>query len=422
MGMRGALALGALVFVSFGVSAANFPSSAVPLPANWPGPVFALSQAYPAQPPNDSAPWMAIDPRTNPNGYMSAVLKYSLEGNVQVDWRGQENPVRRWYHAPWLHWGDHGREPIHGLTMERVSGAGELAPSQPAGIQNWAVGMYNARAAATIGAVWQNGVAPNEAAAHFPLGSVAVKLLFTEATPQQVPYLAGSKMWQAYIYQDVNNAKSGAPRVVKQLSLLQVDIAVRDPRFNSTTGWIFGTFIYDSRQPGNNPYGKLRPVGLMWGNDQGIGPNEIQHGAKIQQSKLNPAERPIMLHYGWLNRLNGPVDNPKSSCLSCHSVSQWPASAQMTPTQYAEGSPQWMNWFRTIRSGQPFTPGDAALDYSLQLMFGIQNLAAWTNTCATNPNAPVVPSCPPPGNVANLVLDSVRKKGPIPLGHPVSRQ
>jgi hypothetical protein len=422
MGMRGASAFGALVFASFSVSAANFPSTAVPLPPNWPGPEFALSQAYPAQPPNESAPWMALDPRKSPNAYMGAVLKYCLEGNVQVDWRVQDNTVRRWYHAPWMHWGGHGREPIHGLTMERTSAAGELAPNQPAGIQNWAVGMYNARAAAAIGAVWQDPVSPNKAAAHFPPGSVGVKLLFTEATPEQVPYLAGSKVWPAYIYQDVNNAKSGAPRVVKQLRLLQVDIAVRDPRFNSTTGWIFGTFIYDGGRPGNNPYSKLRPVGLMWGNDQGIGPNEIQHGAKIQQSKLNPAERPIMHHYGWLNRLNGPVDNPKSSCLSCHSVAQWPVSADMTPTKFPEGSPEWMKWFRNIRAGEPFTAGDAALDYSLQLTFGLQNLADWTNTCAKNPNAPVVPSCPPPGAAVNAVLDSVRQNGPIPLGSPVSRQ
>jgi hypothetical protein len=410
------------LFVSIGVSAANFPSSSVPLPPTWPGPVFALSQDYPTQAPNDSAPWMEVDPRTNPNGYMKAVLKYCLEGNVEVDWRVQDNPVRRWYHAPWLYWGDHGREPIHGLTMERVSVAGELAPNQPAGIQNWAVGMYNSRAGAVIGAVWRNPVFPNKAAAHFPPGSVAVKLLFTEATPEQVPFLTGSKVWPAYIYRDVNNAKLGAPRLVKPLRLLQVDIAVRDPRVDSTTGWIFGTFIYDGRRPANSPYGNLRPVGLMWGNDPGVGPNELQHGGKIQQTRLNAAERPIMRHYGWLNRLNGPVDNPKSSCLSCHSIAQWPVSADMTPTKFPEGSTEWMSWFRNIPAGQPFTAGNAALDYSLQITFGLQSLADWTNTCAKNPHAPVVPTCPPTGSPVNSVLDSVRRSGPISLGYPVSRQ
>jgi hypothetical protein len=406
-----------LFLISNAVSAANFPSSAIGPPVGWPGPVFVLSQQYPAHTVPDNLPFTTIDPRTHAIAYMNAVLQYCLQGNVQVDWRGQSNPVRRWYHAPWLHFGDHGREPIHGLTMERTSLAGDLAPGQPGGIQNWAVGIYNGIAAATIGAVWRNPVSPTRAAARFAPGSVAVKLLFTEATPQQVPFLAGAKTWSAYIYKDLANAKMGAPRVVKQLSLLQVDIAVRDPRFDSTTGWVFGTFIYDGRLKGNNPYSKLRLVGLMWGND----PNINQPGSKILESVLNPAEAPIMQHYGWLTRLNGPVDNKVSSCLSCHSVAQWPISAPMTP-QGAEGSAQWMTWFRNIPAGQPFSAGSDSLDYSLQLAFGIQNLGAWTNICAANPSAPVVPSCPPVGTAARSITNSVRASGPINLGYPVSRQ
>jgi hypothetical protein len=418
MNLHRVLGLTLFLIVTDGVWATTFPSSAIPPPPGWPGPLFTLSQQYPAQPPPDNLPFMAIDPRTNANAYMMAVLQYCLQGNVPVDWQGEKNPTRHWYHAPWLHFGDHGREPIHGLTMERTSTAGDLAPGQPAGIQNWAVGMYNPIAAATIGAVWMNPISPNKAAARFPPGSVAVKLLFTEASQQQVPFLGGAKLWPAYIYKDVANAKLGAPRVVKQLSLLQVDIAVRDPRFDNTTGWIFGTFIYDGRVPGDDPYAKLRPVGVMWGNDPGIN----QPGAKILQSALNPAEAGIMQHYGWLDRLNGPVDNKISSCLSCHSVAQWPISAPMTPQGLPEGSPQWMTWFRNIPAGQPFSSGNASLDYSLQLAFGMQNLAAWTNACAANPNAPVVPSCPPSGTSARHYLDGVRNAGPISLGFPVIRQ
>jgi hypothetical protein len=236
MDTRIVLSLGIFAVANSSVSAAIFPSSAVPLPANWTRSVFALSQEYPAHVPNDSAPWLAVNPQADPNNYMRAVLKYCLDGNIQVDWRVQDNRVRRWYHAPWLHWGNHGREPIHGLTMERTSVAGELAPNQPGGIQNWAVGMYNGIAGVTVGAVWQDGVSPNKSAAKFLPGAVAVKLLFAEATPEQVPYLAGSKVWPAYIYQDVNNATLGAPRAVKPLRLLQVDIVVRDPRADSTTG------------------------------------------------------------------------------------------------------------------------------------------------------------------------------------------
>jgi len=149
MDLRKALGLALLSFVSCAVWGATFPSSAIPPPPGWIGPVFELSQQYPAQPARDTAPWMSVDPTKNPTGYMMAVLRYCLAGNVEVDWRVQDNAVRRWYHAPWMHYGNHGREPIHGLTMERTSPAGELAPTQPAGIQNWAVGMYNGVAGAT---------------------------------------------------------------------------------------------------------------------------------------------------------------------------------------------------------------------------------------------------------------------------------
>jgi hypothetical protein len=34
-----------------------------------------------------------------------------------VEFRGQDNPTRKWYHAPWLHPGPSGREFTHGLTV-----------------------------------------------------------------------------------------------------------------------------------------------------------------------------------------------------------------------------------------------------------------------------------------------------------------
>lgn len=110
-----------------------FPDSAVPLPPNWTGPVFHLSQSYPNQIASDTYPWMNYDPTTQPDQYLAAVLKYCLEGNSDNDWVLQKSDVRGWYHAPWMHWGAHGREPIHGLTFDRMSQPGELAPQQTAG-------------------------------------------------------------------------------------------------------------------------------------------------------------------------------------------------------------------------------------------------------------------------------------------------
>jgi len=417
--MRNLIVLFSLTIFGSSVVAGSFPDSGVPLPPGWSGPVFHLSQTYPQQIPADTYPWLQFDPTTQPDEYMFSVLKYCLEGNVETDWSLQANNKRGWYHAPWMHWGAHGREPIHGLTFERMSQPGELAPQQTAVLQNWAVGMYNAPGGYTLGQVWVDPLKPNTAAAAFPPNTVSIKLLFTEGTPNQVPYLAGSKAWPAYVFVNPLNTAPGAARVVKTLYLLQVDVAVRDQRVNNTTGWVFGTFIYDGRNQGDDPYSKLRPVGLMWGNDPALGPTQYQQGSRPTQTRLYQPTQAIMRHYGWLGRLNGPVDNPKSSCLSCHSTAQWPVAAPMVPpANTPEGSPAWMQWFRNIPAGQPFSNGAASLDYSLQLASGIQNLAGWSNVCKSTPNAPVVPPCP---GVAALERSSGPRQRRIPTGFPVRR-
>jgi hypothetical protein len=61
-----------------------------------------------------------------------------------------------------------------------------------------------------------------------------------QVAPDQVPFLAGSLEWDAYIYANPQNATAGAPRVVKKLRLLQVDVAARDIRVDATTGGFSG--------------------------------------------------------------------------------------------------------------------------------------------------------------------------------------
>jgi hypothetical protein len=194
----------ALLLVSGGWCS-DFPNSAVPLPTGWNGPVFKLSQDYPAAVPQDAFPWMQFDPSRQPQQYMMSVLGYCLQGNVATDWTLQNNPIRKWYHAPWMHWGNHGREPIHGLTYERMSLPGELSPQQTGTFQNWAVGFYNAPGGYTFGRVWANPTQPNVNVAQFPPNTVSRKLLFTEAASDQVTYLAGSKEWQAYVFANPQN-------------------------------------------------------------------------------------------------------------------------------------------------------------------------------------------------------------------------
>lgn len=352
--------------------ATAFCNAVVRPPADWHGHVFELSQAYPTAAPTDAQPWMLFDPRTQPEQYIRAVLGHFYEGNLRPDaetcFEPRLNTVRGWYNAPWQDFGTNGREPLHGLTRERVSRPYELHPRQTRSWNNYAVGYYNAPGAVTIGRVWMDRGRPNPALGSMPNGTVAAKLLFTTAPDSEVPYLQSAPTWSAYVYANPNDPAPGpnSPRAVLPVRLLQIDIAVKDPRVAGTTGWVFGTFVYGGG-PGGPPgagWTNVAPVGVMWGNDPGYSGN-----GPLTQTVLNPAVR--MPHVGYQGRLNGPVDNPASSCLSCHATAEAPAGT-MVPPRNADPAP----WFRNLNSGTPFDPGRQSLDYSLQVSVGLSNFAA----------------------------------------------
>ena len=352
------------------VVAQKFPDAHDPPTANWTGPVFRLSQDYPeTQPAIGPEPWKQFDFRdpAEAEQYLRAVLGYAMEGNVDIDWVGQDNSVRKWYHTPWLHAGNNGREFVHGMTRERSSRPRELHPNQSETFPNWAVGLYNPRGGFTIGQVWDNPENPDISAALFPEGSVAIKLLFTTATLDQVPYLENSLEWEAHI----SRTGSSSTRAIQTVRLLQVDIAVRDSRANSTTGWVFGTFQYDNGSTGATPYDRLIPIGLMWGNDPQLTPTAHDNGDRPVETIIVNRFQHRTRDLGWLGRLNGPVDNPRSSCLSCHATAQH-EPAQMLPRASASDAVK-MRWFRNLAAGQPFDEGQMSLDYSLQLKEGIEN-------------------------------------------------
>src|SRR5262249_11967758 len=101
-------------------STTPFPAAHENPPARWTGPVFTVSQDYPAtKPPPEVGAWKTIDYKTKPAEYLKAVLDYCYEGNIDVDFRGQDNAIRKWYHTPWLQAGNKGREFVHGMTRER---------------------------------------------------------------------------------------------------------------------------------------------------------------------------------------------------------------------------------------------------------------------------------------------------------------
>lgn len=396
----------ALLFAS-PVFAGVFPDVGYAAPQNWNGKQFVLSQNYPqAEPPAESYPWTSIDFKTQPKEYLNSIIRYCFEGFLKEGefLQPQENTKRPWYHAPWLHYGSNGREFVNGLTNERSSRPSELSEGQTESYRNVAVGLYNDRGAFTIGQVWKNPTAPNAAAAKFPEGTVSFKLLFTAAPETIAPWLAGSPTWTADLDRSNNSAKIAATKV----RLLQVDVAVKDQR-SSCGGWVFGTFHYDNSIPGDSPWQKLRPLTVLWGNDPTVTPSS---GTKPVESWVD-AESPIVKFranppagltpppppvLGWAGRGNGPVDNPISSCLSCHSTAQNPGTPMIPPSSVSEQTR--LRWFRNLKPGQPFNSNATTLDFSLQLAVGINNLGDFKTFTQNLGGVFVKPKAATPGPAA----------------------
>ena len=375
-----ALASLTLLYLAQTVRAGTFPDFGYAPPAGWTGQRFELSQDYPTQLPHTEAvPWASIDFKSQPKEYIEAVLQYVFEGNLEKDFVVQANSVRKWFHAPWLHRGNNGREFVRGLTRERTSRRYELAATQDQPYRNYAVGFYNPRGGYVIGKVWRDPHNPNTANVSFSEGSVASKLLFTTAPVSQVPYLDGAPEWVADIH------RSQDPQDIEQtrVRLLQLDLAVRDNR-SLHTGWVFGTFQYDASVKAESPWLRLRPVALIWGNDPTLKESDYYNGQRPKETWLNPdaliskyrATLPARGNpppaLGWAGRGNGPVDNPQSSCLSCHATAQFPASSAMVPPISLPEAEK-LHWFRNLRFGEPFDAGSQSLDFSLQLSVGLQN-------------------------------------------------
>jgi hypothetical protein len=359
-------------------------------PPGYTGPTFELSKDFPTTaPPAEPKPWKSFDFKTQPKQYIDAVWAYCREGNEAVDWDGRNNAVRKWYHAPGLaKSGGFGREFIHGLTRERSSDPFELHANQDKSWSNWAVGLYNPAAGFVLGEVWKNPAVPDTTKAVFPDGAVGVKLLFTTAPVSQVPFLSGSKRWKAFA-----NLALSQPKQVRTLRLLQVDIAVRDDRADSTTGWVFGTFMYENTAAGATPYDKLVPVGLMWGNDPDLTMAKVAMGEKPKETWINPDS--MRKKFGWNGRLNGPVDNPKSSCLSCHGQAAFPIGSINSLAPSGMPSDAWLPLFVNVKAGQAFKPGTKPLDYSLQLAIGIKNYPGTSGPLAAPVDIPGLPSGAP---------------------------
>ncbi|KZT29614.1 hypothetical protein NEOLEDRAFT_1127329 [Neolentinus lepideus HHB14362 ss-1] len=383
-------------------------SSKFPIPQDYRGLAWQIRNDYPATASKGDAPWADIDFKKHPERFCDVIKRYCMEGNKEVDFNVQNNKKRNWYHAAWLHYAENGREPLHGLTFERPVSTGELSANQKRPLQAWTCGYYNELAATVFSRIWKDGSSPQwDDHVKFPNGAMVFKLLMVDAKDdEEAPILKGAPMWDAVIVKERENYDdpdtwSDRNDYVSKVRLLQVDYAIADQR--SPIGWIWGSFMYDGRRKEKDPWERLTPFGLQWGNDPQLDQEAYEAGARVKESWVNPAADELLryLHssrpmWGWNGRLNGPADNFISACASCHSTAvkttslplltqdsvihtkrgaYVPAGCKNGVTPGCDAAA--MEFFRNIPAGKPYKEGQISADYSLQLMMGWINYQHW---------------------------------------------
>jgi hypothetical protein len=395
------------------------------LPPGYNGPTIKLSQSYPTKVPTaETLPWTAIKFKKDAaeaTRYLYAVRDYALDGMVAADFRPEANAVRKWFHVPYMNYDVNAREAVHGLTSERGLQPPEIGLIKNA--HNYAIGFYNERGGYTLGKIWKVPQQPNLAAASFGKGTVVFKILFTDASSANFPpgkdITAGAPEWQIAV---------GGKLVT--VRLLQMDVAVRDDR--AISKWVYGTFAYDASANGPDAWHKLRAVGAMWGDDPGYSQADRTAGKPLKETFIS-ADCPAYAlgHLGYAGRLNGPVDNPVSSCISCHSTAQYPVNnlVALTPFRSCDTEPERQVWFRDL-GGKPFGAVDRAtcvlgasppklraLGTSLQVLVALHQQL---DNGARNPCAPATPSVTPARSVAGTV--PVATDGEIHDPYPLTRE
>ncbi len=248
------------------------------------------------------------------------------DDNLNAQKTPAENP--QWCHMPWLNIGNSRREFVHGLTKERdiepspiFPNAGKTPETQGT---DWGIGYFNDIGCSTINKVFGNTSKflpiANFNLAQFEDGAASIKVLFTTA---QLPEQKNSFSWYANVSLPGFNV-----RRLQQIRLIQIDVAIKDSTVRGTdpraNNWFMMTYYFDNtynytytsqkrlRNTAVESLLKMRPVGVQFGftNKESI----IFNGAFTNNAN---------------GLLNGPADNSKASCLSCHGVAG--SSFKMVP-------------------------------------------------------------------------------------------
>lgn len=341
-------------------------------------PEFVLRADYDKAPKeNDAKPWAGLDLRDEKQAlkFTLMVQKYFYENmanqskNNDFNFIASKNKDRYWCHMPWMHTGVAGREAVHGLTQERdLIPSFQITPFKNATSgTNWGVAYFNGTGCRGIGEVFGTAKAPKakpdfSRPEYFEDGTVITKILFTTAN---FPDLAGAYTWNAHV-----NEVGSTERMIKPVRHIQMDIAVKDSSLKGVNvllkNWAMAGFYFDptydydkdlkeflDNEP--NPLAsipnlpkellKMRPMGVQTGFDS---PEYGKDTITFNKAETN----------GLKGRLNGPADNPKTSCLGCHGAAG--TQARMVPG------------FLSMKMYEPFK-SVPALDFNQQLALAKAN-------------------------------------------------
>ncbi len=337
---------------------------------------FILVSKYPqAIPDMTNMPWEKIDFQKKQSAFMQSVLGYCLEGNEDIKFKSHLNEVRPWFHAPWMDFGYAGREPMHGLVMDRTSYAEDFLSNDKGKARNYSVTYYNDIAAYTLGQVWCDPEKPDPTKAVFSEGSVFFSLVFTTADSSLFPFLSQPYKWEALVEQ-----KTMVPideKRVDEVRLFELNFQVKTSK--SPTGWVMGSFIYNGAA-GEDLKSRLVPVCLQWGNDPGAKPSAVRKGEiELSETWYNTAVYDtantagnLVKRTGFGGRAQRPLGSIEGSLISEAMYATYPASPILPPANIDMDST--MKYFQNLGQGESIN-GAQSLDFSLELRNGLRNHA-----------------------------------------------
>ncbi len=301
-------------------------------------PEFTLRADFENMPSeSEKKPWHGLDLRDPKEALLFALYaqKYVYENMANQNTKNRDqnfiaakNKKRYWCHMPWMNVGVNGREAVHGLTQERDLKISTLMPTfknvTPG--TNWGLAFFNTEGCQTVrdifGSAKNPKANPDFTKNSFPNETFITKILFTTAN---FPEIESAFKWNAHV-----NEVGSTERAIRAVRHIQMDIAVKDTSLKGVSpdlqNWAMSAFYYDASFDYDKEYKdllgglehpikaipnlpaeflKMRPIGIQTGYNDPV---------KSRDTILFPGSH----SNGVGGRLNGPADNPKTSCLGCH--------------------------------------------------------------------------------------------------------